>query len=366
VLVLSGHPYPARVDLQQSQLLTENMSRKNRAKEKTKQASEAPVTDNVATLPLSPGQRLKQAREKLGLSRAEVAERLFLNAGFVAHLEDDEFDQLPGPTFVKGYIKSYSRILNLSPEPLIALYKEQRPDQEFVEYRDKIPPADGKITRMTMSSAEGMPDFTESPRSHSKVSYAPHLVGILIVSAGIAWVATEGDLQNARMALNRVIPVQQQFDQNEAGSISPTAVPVQEPVPGGSESVANTDAVGVQGSEDVATLSGLSNSEPSGGPVVSLVNDLLPGMAVNYQLELPFADEAHDTGHRLKLTFLEKARVVVRDGAGIEAHDQVHARGAEVRVALLGRPPYQVSVDSAAAVTMSFDGIALVLPNPNP
>ena len=79
---------------------------------------------NVAMLPFSPGQKLRAAREQAGLTRVEIADKLFLHVGFVTHLENDAFDQLPGATFVKGYIKSYCRVLGIKSEPLIALFNE--------------------------------------------------------------------------------------------------------------------------------------------------------------------------------------------------------------------------------------------------
>jgi cytoskeletal protein RodZ len=40
-------------------------------------------------------------------------------------LENAEYDQLPNPGYVRGYISSYARLLELDPLPLLAMYKAE-------------------------------------------------------------------------------------------------------------------------------------------------------------------------------------------------------------------------------------------------
>lgn len=60
----------------------------------------------------SPGEALRDAREKYGLSIEEVASELNLSVPQVSALEENRFDDLPGKTYVQGYLKSYARLLN--------------------------------------------------------------------------------------------------------------------------------------------------------------------------------------------------------------------------------------------------------------
>lgn len=351
-------------------VLNEDMTRK--AKRKSKQPTRTDAADNVATLPLSAGQRLRAAREKAGLTEAEIAERLFLHEGFVKHLETDDFDKLPGPTFVKGYIKSYCRLVNLCPDPLIALYKEHRPDQEFGEYADakSSDRADRKVPRMTVPQGEAMPDFKGAGQAKRKVSYVPHLIGILMVSAGIVWVASSGEMGQPKIALSRFLPgLVGETPEPSSAEVRTTAAltdgrAVSEKSPGSAESVSPAPGgrPGSATSIDAGEAVVASDEYALDAPRVTLLSDLPSGMAVSYQIQLPASLD--DKAHRLKLTFLEKARVVVRDGTGAEAHSEEHAKGAEVRVALLGRSPYQVAVSKISAVNVSFDGESLSLPSP--
>ena len=84
-----------------------------------------PATQSVSDTGASPGpgQRLREAREAADLSQAEVATRLHLDRKTVAHLERDEYDRLPAPTFVRGYLAGYARLLDLPKGPIIEAYE---------------------------------------------------------------------------------------------------------------------------------------------------------------------------------------------------------------------------------------------------
>lgn len=74
------------------------------------------TTETLLTL----GQQLKQAREALGLTIAEVAEKTNLKKSHIDSLENDIFIlQNVAPTFVRGYVRNYVRFLRL-PEELVS------------------------------------------------------------------------------------------------------------------------------------------------------------------------------------------------------------------------------------------------------
>jgi cytoskeleton protein RodZ len=66
-----------------------------------------------------PGERLKTARIQKQLSVEQVADLLHLRPSIVVAIEEDDYEQLPGTTFLKGYIRSYSRLVGLSESDLI-------------------------------------------------------------------------------------------------------------------------------------------------------------------------------------------------------------------------------------------------------
>ncbi|MDT8397814.1 MAG: DUF4115 domain-containing protein [Pseudomonadales bacterium] len=72
----------------------------------------------------SPGQMLKALREDRGIGQGTVAESLHLTVHYVNALENDDYDRLPGRTFIKGYLKSYAKYLKEEPEQILACYED--------------------------------------------------------------------------------------------------------------------------------------------------------------------------------------------------------------------------------------------------
>ena len=71
---------------------------------------------------IGPGARLRQAREEADRSVSEISAALHIDTKTIEALEADSFDRLPGPTFVRGYMRGYARELGLSPEPILKAY----------------------------------------------------------------------------------------------------------------------------------------------------------------------------------------------------------------------------------------------------
>ena len=67
----------------------------------------------------SAGALLREAREARGLSQADLARTLNLQVRIVEALERDDDSQLPGAAFVRGYLRSYARLMGMDPEPLL-------------------------------------------------------------------------------------------------------------------------------------------------------------------------------------------------------------------------------------------------------
>ena len=69
----------------------------------------------------SAGARLRAARAAAGLSVDAVAQQLKLAPRQVTALEEDDFQRLPGRTFVRGFARNYARFLRLDPDAVLAL-----------------------------------------------------------------------------------------------------------------------------------------------------------------------------------------------------------------------------------------------------
>lgn len=81
------------------------------------------------------GETLRRAREDLGLTIEEAAEKTRIRSRYLEALEMENFDGLPDDVYVKGFIRSYARLLGLDPKPLVSRYNEQysRNEPELLE-----------------------------------------------------------------------------------------------------------------------------------------------------------------------------------------------------------------------------------------
>lgn len=73
------------------------------------------------------GERLRVAREELGLSQQAVAERLCLKVSTVRDIEDDKAPAELASTFLRGYIRSYARLVRIPEEELLPMMEKQAP-----------------------------------------------------------------------------------------------------------------------------------------------------------------------------------------------------------------------------------------------
>ncbi|MDU4431427.1 MAG: cytoskeleton protein RodZ [Pluralibacter gergoviae] len=73
------------------------------------------------------GSRLRNAREQLGLSQQAVAERLCLKVSTVRDIEDDKAPAELAATFLRGYIRSYARLVHVPEEELLPMMAKQVP-----------------------------------------------------------------------------------------------------------------------------------------------------------------------------------------------------------------------------------------------
>lgn len=60
------------------------------------------------------GSRLRKAREAAGMTQEDVAGRLKMPLRVVQSLENEDWDRLGAPVFVRGQLRSYSRLLGLA------------------------------------------------------------------------------------------------------------------------------------------------------------------------------------------------------------------------------------------------------------
>jgi hypothetical protein len=68
------------------------------------------------------GSSLREARLRQGLDFPELEERTKIRPKYLRALEDERFDILPAPTYIRGFLRSYADALGLDGQPFVDEY----------------------------------------------------------------------------------------------------------------------------------------------------------------------------------------------------------------------------------------------------
>jgi cytoskeleton protein RodZ len=238
---------------------------------------------------------LAQLRTERQLSIADVAQRLKYGARQIEALEAEEFDKLPGATFVRGMVRGYAKLLDTDPQLMLdELDQRYVPGEIDLDLRDK-----------------GIP-FVHSGKRGTR-AYLAFSVLALVVVAGILYEWRAGAFPWARFASNtsppqkesKVPPVLQ-----PAAPLAELEVPAAPAAP--SISVPETPAAQAQ--------------QPSGG--------------------------GGGEG-RIRLEFDRESWVEIRDRDGKTLMSQLNPAGS--RRVVIGRRPLSLVIGSGAAVRLTYN-----------
>ena len=259
------------------------------------------------------GTRLAAARERRGWSINEVASRVRLSPKQVSALERMAVEELPGPVFVRGFLRTYAREVGLDAAPLLDEYNAM---------------VGGEPVRATAepSSAASSPVFRAAAREHY---VRPVVLGgaiVLLVVLGVIGAIT----------LRKPAP-----------STASAPAPAPTPAPTPATAAAPSDA----------SKAGAANSEASTEPPPANVSAPIaaatePGTAPTVTVPAAAAAPAADAA--IRLTFTEVSWVEVLDASGKQLLSQNNPVGSEVR--LDGKAPFRVLIGNASGTRLEYRG----------
>jgi cytoskeletal protein RodZ len=103
------------------------------------EASE-PVTVDMPEGRPSPGSYVREQRKRRGMSLEQLAAATKIPRGQLELLENDRFDELPGPVFVKGFLRCCARSLELEEDMVLGLLYEREREQLRARRRESTSP----------------------------------------------------------------------------------------------------------------------------------------------------------------------------------------------------------------------------------
>ena len=156
------------------------------------------------------GDTLKERRLSLRIPIEQAEEATKIRAKMLTALENGDYDRLPNPGYVRGYISSYARYLELDSVPLLAMYRAETGSTRF---HDIAPP-------------------DEAVRPRGEQHQVPWRVGIVVVAilallSIVIWAAL-----GARHGPDKVPPIPTTpGTQPTTGTISPSGEDTTSPSP---------------------------------------------------------------------------------------------------------------------------------------
>lgn len=246
------------------------------------------------------GAVLREAREQMGLSVEEVATRLKFAPRQIVALEEENFGQLPEMIFVRGFVRSYARFLEMDPEPLL----EALPGAPV-----QGPPSTARSSKNDVLPGSGI-------AGKQNLLWLAAALGVAVIIAVLAWkYSAEGT--RARVA----------------------TVPRHATLPG--------TASGVQQIVSTAASAVLSEfSVPGAHPANAVgASAVTAASGVDSSLQLRPAQQ-------VKVVFTEDSWVEIKDASGKVVLSTLGKKG--VSQSVTGSPPLSVIVGNANGVKLYY------------
>jgi len=298
------------------------------------------------------GVRLRNAREQLGLSQQAVAERLCLKVSTVRDIEEDKAPAELASTFLRGYIRSYARLVHIPEEELLPMMEKQAPVRAA-----KVAP---------------MQSFSLGKRRKKRdgwLSSITWLIVFVVVGLTGAWwwqnhkaqqeeISTMADQSSAELNANnetQSVPLNtdptEPADAQTTGT-APADVATQTPPATAATAPAQTTAQNAVVSPSQANVDSVTAPAATTTPAATAAANSTPGAA-----PLP-TDQAgvNNTAdaNALAMTFTADCWLEVTDANGKKLFSGIQRSGANLN--LVGQTPYKLKIGAPSAVQIQFQG----------
>ncbi|AWH89554.1 cytoskeleton protein RodZ [Limnobaculum parvum] len=278
------------------------------------------------------GYRLSEARKALNLSQRTVAEQLRLKVSTIKELEDGLNPLDLAPTFIKGYIRSYAKLVQVPEDELIALLPKGGAEKNIIETN--------RIKGFTLGKPRKKVD-------RWLTLFTWLILFVVLGLTGAWWWENHKAQQNELTQSSSGEQNQIQLSANQPDTTPSNAVTSQP-----STNSVNPDS---------------ANSAPVANNVVQIPSPAQPTQNVAPTLEEAVAAQVAEaeaaTGTTVQpvqdtndiyMTFIQDCWVEVTDARGQSLYSGLQRK--DGKLSLSGQAPYRVKVGVPAAVEISYKG----------
>lgn len=301
---------------------------------------------------IGPGEILKQAREKQGLSLDEMAGKLHLKSVAIAKLEADDYDENISLTFTKGYLKLYAKHIGVEEERVLAAFDKQNT-------KNKEPAKLQSFSRRVAKQA-----------SDDRLMLVTYLIVAAVIAMVVVWWWQQGGSESVSNVTNTATESLQVEEEQPANlNVQESAPPIAE-----ENVVANEQDIENDGANSIETYAAenadsILETTPTTNVAASELNgaDLTQSDSGIDSLELQTENQAQEQELsvptnaasidqiQLVFTFAEDCWMNLIDANGEAIAYGVKKSGRVMTVA--GTPPFEVTLGAPAVVQITYDGI---------
>ncbi|ECD4891177.1 cytoskeleton protein RodZ [Salmonella enterica subsp. enterica serovar Champaign] len=276
------------------------------------------------------GVRLRNAREQLGLSQQAVAERLCLKVSTVRDIEEDKAPSDLASTFLRGYIRSYARLVHVPEEELLPGLEKQAP--------------------LRAAKVAPMQSFSLGKRRKKRdgwlMSFTWLVLFVVVGLTGAWWwqnhkaqqeeITTMADQSTAELNADKDSGQSVPLDTGAATSQDTTPAPAPAPTAAATQ---NTVVAPSQANVDTAATS----AAPAATETPSALPTSQAGVAA------PAADP-----NALVMNFTADCWLEVTDATGKKLFSGMQRKDGNLN--LTGQAPYKLKIGAPAAVQIQYQG----------
>ena len=271
------------------------------------------LADDVQTeIKRGSGSILTAARKLQNKTVEEIADELNLSVTQIRTIESDQSEGLPEPTYVRGYIRSYARLLGLDADDVLEHYLN--PNWQKGARLDDMPR-----------------DIGSADESRSGGFFTPvKLVVLLLIAGVVAYLLLSGKLNGLVSSQNQPAPSSSPSVSNVASNqsqVNDTETP--------SNSLATNETPSVEGAAAIENIGTESETSTETSPTESSENSLV----LNFS-DTSWVDIRDGNGERLAYKSYAKGEVLT---VSSETQMSVFLGNAKAVSADLNGTPYDIS-----------------------
>ncbi|WP_146449487.1 RodZ domain-containing protein [Vibrio kanaloae] len=267
-------------------------------------------TQETVAPALEAGTLLKNKRESLGLTQKQISDRLKLRVTLIQQIEENQFESDQVATFMRGYIRSYAKYVNLDEKVVLSALHHagdaQHQEQEMLSFSRK----------------------TKTEKHNSRIMLLTWSIFAVIAGISSLWW-----WQNQQ---------QDTLSQSLVNAESPEELVVEEPL------TPELDSLAVIESVDALTVVSAAESSDT----VTQVEETQAAAEVDSVVAEPEAVTPESAANQLVMQFSADCWIQVKDAAGKTLSTGIKKAGQTLN--LSGMAPYKVILGAPEGVSMTF------------